>query len=495
MVIGAKVREKSTAAARYWRQLRFKTLRRQLVTPHEGEIRLPSASCAVHGAPLPPVRIKVSTSHEELLRWFQLEYFGFFHPISAKEEPEDGTNSDLCVHVGPPKSLGYPYTLVSEVINFTEAVRRGEEHAAREGTDLVGSPHSTRWITQPLLDGFVSRRVVAHVGLTSSNMPQTLALARRLSLELSPSDVSPYYCANELLSSWGLFGLPDPSSAEFRTDDVSRLVQLAHASTVIPMHQGLWINGAALCNDKGDAVLILGPRRSGKTTLALHSLATSSPRLRVVGLENFYLAEAGTLVAATPSPDESTVLLMGLPTSAKVGVGALLGTLRANPTLAEAARTFQLSPSTIQQLIRNNELTIWNIGSNHQIHIAEAFGRQRWCPTLIARLKGILLLNWDVQELSRPHSRLSTQVLKWEKREKSLGLLKTLAEGKSGALFKGHYLLRSLYDETNAMNLLEDFLFGANESSVPPLYEMRGSVSFDAAVKLIGSHILKQSYS
>ncbi|RNF06675.1 hypothetical protein TraAM80_03620 [Trypanosoma rangeli] len=495
MVIGVSVREKTAAAARYWRHLRFKTLRRRLLTPHEGEIRLPSPSREVHGVALPPLRIKVSTSHEELLRWLQLEYFGFFHPTSIKEGSEDCTNSDVCVHVGPPKSLGYPYTLVSEASNFSEAIRQIEERATWEETDSVRSLHSTRWITQPLLDGFVSRRVVAHVGLTSGNIPQTLAVASRLKLELSPSEVSPYYCASDLLSSWGLFGVPDPNSKEFRTDDVSRLVQLAHASIVLPMYRGLWMNGAALCNDKGDAVLILGPRRSGKTTLALHCLAMSSPRLRVVGLENFYLAETGNLVDTTSGLDGLEVLLMGLPTSVKVGVGALLGTLRANPMLVEAAHTFQLSPSTIQQLIRNNDSTIWNIGSSHQIHIEEAFGRQRWCPTIIARLKGILILNWDVQELSRSHSRVSSQVLKWDSREKGLRLLTALAEKKTGTLFKGHYLLRSLYDERNAMTLLENFIFGANDFFVPPLYELQGSVSFDAAVKLICNHILQRSDS
>ncbi|RNF24408.1 hypothetical protein TcG_00895 [Trypanosoma cruzi] len=495
MVIGAKVREKSAAAARYWRHLRFKTLRRQLATPHVGEICLPSASFEVDGSPLPPVRMKVGTSHEELLRWFQLEYFGFFQSKSSNEGPEnDCTNADVCVHVGPPKSLGYPYTLVSEVNNFTEAVRRSEEYAAWEETDTAVGPHSTRWITQQLLDGFVSRRVVAHVGLACSNMSQTLSTARRLQLELAPSDVSPYYFANDLLTSWGIFGVPDPKSTEFRTDDVTRLLQFAHASTVLPMYRALWINGAALCNEKGDAVLILGPRRSGKTTLALHCLAAPSPRLRAVGLENFHLADSSTLANIKPSLDGFTALLMGIPASVKVGVGALLGTLRPNPALAEAAHTFQLSPSTIQQLIRNNELTIWNMGARHHIHIAEAFGRQRWCPTIIARLKGILLLNWDVRELAVPRARVDPQVMKWESKEKSLGLLKTLAETKRGSLFKGHYLLRSLYDETTAMEMLEN-LFNENEALPPPLYELRGSVSFDTAAQLVCNHILKQNDS
>ncbi|KEG15539.1 hypothetical protein DQ04_00041030 [Trypanosoma grayi] len=488
MTIGRSVRQKAAAATRQWQQLRFQTLRRQLVTPHEGEIRLPLVSREVPAASHVPLAIKLETSHEEFLRWCQLEYFGYFHPAPAEGRVSGRTSTEVCLHVGPPKPLGYPYSLIAEVENFTDAVRHGEAYAAWEEADEATVPHSTRWLTQSLLDGFVTRRVSAHVGLSSGSMPQTLVTARQLKVTLPPCELSPFYFANDLLSSWGVFGATEPSDAEFANDDISRLVQLAHASAVLPMYRAIWLNGAALCNENGDAVLILGPRRSGKTTLALHCLAMSSARLRLVGLENFHLALANTVVNTEP-PDGPTTLLMGLPASASVGLGAIIGTLRPNPSLAMAAHGFNYSPSNIQQLVRNSEMVLWNMNSRYGVHIEEAFGPQRWCPTWLGKLKGIVMLNWDLQELLLPQSYVKTQALQWKSKPEIYRLLMALAENKGAPLFKGHYLLRSIYDETNAPNLLEEFLSSLDESNVPPLYELRGSVSFDMAVELICKRI------
>ncbi|ORC93355.1 uncharacterized protein TM35_000012320 [Trypanosoma theileri] len=492
MTIGATVRRKTVAAARQWRKLHFKTLRKQLLTPHAGEIRLPLVSREIDQAPQPTITIKVETNNEDLLRQCQLEYFGFFHPISTNNSI-NSTNSEICIHVGPPKSLGCPYTLTSEADNFTEAVRRSEEKSVWEETDIAEVPHSTRWLTQPLIDGFISRRVTSHVGLNTETMSHTLMMARKLNLGLSPYELSPYYFANDLLSSWGIFSSTESLNSEISEDDVSRLVNLAHASAVLPLYRSVWLNGSALCDDNGNAVLILGSRKSGKTTLALHCLANSSSSLRLIGLENFHLAPSTAVVNRSTSGDGSIFLLMGIPSSAKVGIGAIIGTLRPNPILAQVSQDFNYSTSIIHKILQNSENVIWNMASRYQVNISEAFGSQRWSPTWFGRLKGIVVLNWDIQELSLPQSSINPKCFQHQTILDKQKTLTAIAEKSSTALFKGHYLIRSTYDESSAFEALDSILFTGKGSETPPVYELTGSVSFDMAVQLICRHLLKDS--
>ncbi|KAH9598854.1 hypothetical protein LSM04_002747 [Trypanosoma melophagium] len=492
MTIGATARRKTAAAARQWRKLHFKTLRKQLLTPYGGEIRLPLVSREMDLVHQPIITIKVETNNEDLLQRCQLEHFGFFHPISTNNST-NSNNSEICIHVGPPKSLGCPYTLTSEADNFTEAVRKSEEKSVWEETDFTEVLHSTRWLTQPLLDGFVSRRVASHVGLSSETMSHTLKMAQKLNLGLPPYELSPYYFSNNLLSSWGMFGSTESMNSDIGDGDMSRLVNLAHASAVLPLYRSVWLNGSALCDNNGNAVLIIGPRKSGKTTLALHCLANASPFLRLIGLENFHLAPSTAIVNRSTSGDGSKFLLMGIPSSAKVGIGAIIGTLRPNPRLAQVSHDFNYSPSSIHRIVQNSENVIWNMGSRYQVNISEAFGPQRWCPTWFGQLKGIVILNWDVQELSLPQSRINPCCFQHTTRSDKRKKLTAIAEKSSSALFKGHYLIRSTYDESSAFEALDNILFTDKKSEAPPVYELTGSVSFDMAVQLICRHLLNDS--
>ncbi|CCD14477.1 unnamed protein product [Trypanosoma congolense IL3000] len=364
-------------------------------------------------------------------------------------------------------------------------------HAVWENSEGVESAYPTRWLTQLLLDGFVSRRVAAHVGLSADHMVETVAAARQLKVPLTPREVSPYYFANNLLSSWGIFGDIKLDDAESVRGSVSHIIQLAHAASTIPIRRSVWLNGAAICNGRGDAVVILGPKMSGKTTLALHCLSEDAAHLRLIGLENFHLAAESSVLSGEDSPTGyQRALLSGVPTSATVGVGALMGSLRPNPSLVRAAHNFDCSSATIQCLMRNSEEVIWFMDRKHSVNINEAFGPHHWCPTWFGRLRGIILLNWDIQELSRPTSSASMRLNHWSERADCVKVLRAFAQSKRSALLKGHYLVRSIYDELRAQSQLEEVLFFGND--VPPVFELRGAVHFDAAVNLICHRLLKQ---
>ncbi|KAH8607894.1 hypothetical protein ERJ75_001341000 [Trypanosoma vivax] len=488
MGVGTAVRQRSVAAARQWRRVPFQRLRRQLVTPYVMEVRLPLEPAMGKAAEKPPllptINIRVETNKEAILHWCQLEYFGHVHNPETAGSESAGGSAVVCIHSGLPRPLGCPYTLSAEAGHFADTVRRAEAQRVRQGEEMVEGPHPTRWLTQPLLDGFISRRVAAHVGLFNDNMPQTLELARRLKVSLMPSDMSPYYFANELLSTWGLFGDIDIDNASAAGDSVNRVIQLAHASCVASNTRSVWLNGASLCNGKGDAVIILGPRRSGKTTLALHCLSEHPSTLKLIGLENVHVGQTGAPRHLRLPDTEPLALLMGVPASAKVGIGTLIGTLRANPHLTKAAHTFSPPLSTVQSILRNDEKTIWGMGHQYPVNISEAFGPRRWSPTWLGKVRGVVLLNWDIVELARATSTSCTQIVEWKGKEGFLKLQDMAAQSGHTSLFRGHYLLRSIYNEMEATQRLEENLhFSIGRG--PPVFEIRGAVHFDAGVKLI----------
>ncbi|EAN77782.1 hypothetical protein, conserved [Trypanosoma brucei brucei TREU927] len=497
MAVGAGVRQRAAAAARHWRRVSVKTLRSRLSTPHVCDIKLPLISNEAPVGSGPALNIRLGTNNEEIMRWCQLEYFGFLKPADAATDSHTSNTSDVCIHSGPPGQLGYPYALTAEVDNFTDAVRRDEESAEWQNISGAESAHPSRWLTQLLLDGFISRRVAAHVGLSADHLMDTVRMARQLKVPLAPSEVSPHYFSNDLLSTWGVFGELKSGDTDFVGDYVHRVLQLAHASSVISACHSVWLKGTAICNGNGGAVIILGPRASGKTTLALHCLATSTPKIRLIGLEHFHIAPESVIQGASISSGGARALLMSIPSPASVGIGALIGSLKPNPSLVEAAHTFTCSAATINSLMRNSEETIWFMGRRHVVNINEAFGPHRWCPTWFGTVKGIVLLNWDVHELSRPTSSAGTQIIHWTEKEDCFKALNAFATNAGAALFKGHYLIRSMYNELNAHRQLEEMLFSGGEVDgkvgVPPIFEVRGAVHFDAVVKLICDRLLNET--
>ncbi|CCW63983.1 unnamed protein product [Phytomonas sp. EM1] len=405
---GKGIRKATEAAVRRWQQLRFDELRDQLATKFSGELRLPIFCSATLSQPQPNppaspyISINLRANRSDLIQWLAIEHFGFFHPegktsVETVALPRPLASSEVTLHVGPPKPIGYPTSIEAETLNWAEGVLRGEAHAYNHFYDDFTDPSSkgylppVRWITQRLLDGAVSRRVDAHYGVTDRSTLETRRLARRLfSRHLPLHQLSPYYALDELLGRWGLFGEagqmlppsnPAPEAAEGDpAAHLSRVQQLALGGALLPAFHGVWLRGAVLTHrGSGATVLLLGPRRSGKTTLALHCLA-ASPEVLVTAAENFFLCPgryvAGMLGVSEPpsTPEGGAFLIASVPGSVSVGLGAVVGSLQSNPALSASVRPPALAtPSAARQLLQNSDGVVWGMSQKFRVHLEETF--------------------------------------------------------------------------------------------------------------------------
>lgn len=514
-------------AARRWRCTPFAALLGQLNTPHRATLRLPvfchpSLHRSSSSTPL-TVELDVNTNSTDVLTWLQLMHYGFLHlhPTRAtgdKVTTADGTTSRpqrivsrdaedavhaahytpahndhvlaknaLSIHMGPPRQLHYPLSIDNTAQHWCDFVMRQQANPDRLASlDTLNDPHAmyalppathTRWFSQRLLDGFVSRRVCAHTGYDGASAPTMDWMTPHMTgIQMPVYAQSPYYAADEHLHNWAVFGEPDSlrpatssdsaqlgsASAESNSDyantpeaQLHRAIALSCLSALLPQLQAVWLSGAAVLNRRtGQSVLLLGPPRSGKTTLALHVMNASSTH-SLMAHDNFALAPADAVQhklsslshdSSLPNPhrwradsdavdakahtqaSHSTctgntpragprVCIIGLPGSVRVGLGAVLGSLHPNPRLAAHVQPALLQNRTlVQALLRNSEGVLWNMSQSYPVQINELFDDEeeavedevttaprqpRSTPASVSSLAGIVWLGWSREELYR----------------------------------------------------------------------------------------------
>lgn len=539
-------------AFKQWQRLHFDTLfdSRAMPTPVHATLRLPVVAAgapSLSTATASSIDLHLSTNHRGVTEWWESEYGSFLGADQTPRMAASAANataviasSQVAAHVGPPAGgLGYPTYIAEEAKQWTEGVLRGETYAYEHADgpsgwtapppEPNGAPYLTpiRWLRQPLLDGFVAQRLTAHAGVTTPALLDARRAAAALGQLLPPFDLSPFYAASELLDRWCLFGtptslVPAPSAAAgsatmaatSAVDDAAahhrRAADLALAAAVLPNFHATWMNGAVVRDaSTGRSVLIVGPRASGKTTVALHCVSPSAhergeavsassedAQLRLTAAEHFFLG-AGTPVTrmigapltATATP---SVFVCAVPHRVEVGMGAVLGTLRPNPALTAvtALPPFLSTDAGVRAFLANPDGVIWKMSMHYHVRLQDVCGGPSWQPASVSALAGVVLLDWDVDELA------ATSAAPARTRVRRIplhagGLEELLTRGRD-YLFRGHYLVRSVYDDANEgparlSKLLEEewAVHPPANTSAAALHCIEGSVNFDVATKLV----------
>lgn len=518
----------ATRAFQQWRRLNFSVLCDQhMPTPHHATVRLPvhARIVATPAAPAPPtitvptMELQLATNSPAVLEWWQHEFDPFLSTAGTPAEGPLLATARVSVHVGPPaQPLGYPPYIALEAQQYTEGVLRGETHAYEVG----GAPRPSsepylppvRWIQQPLVDGIVAQRLTAHTGVTTAALIDARHTALTMGRQLPPYAASPFYTVNELQDCWGLFGdadalVPPPSAGAASASDAgdvaqhhARVAELALGAALLTNYRAAWLNAAVLsCSETGRAVLVVGPRRSGKTTLALHCLAADTAGVQLTAAEHAFIA-AGSPVrrmmhtdADAPPPSSSSPALFtcGVPHHVTVGLGAVLGTLRPNPALAAAAGELPpllRTPAGLRAFLQNSDAVLWDMSQCSRVAVPRMGGK--WAPAVVHQLAGVVLLGWGREELrSRAPVPVRTAV-----RAAPLhagGLDELLARGRD-YMFHGHQLLGATYDgAVDGPGRLADVLHtewaetrpGTDNRTAPALHSIEGSVNFDLATGLV----------
>ncbi|KAG5487741.1 hypothetical protein LSCM1_08107 [Leishmania martiniquensis] len=546
-----------------WQKLHYNALcDRHMPTPLGATMRLPVRHAVQPSSSLPvpaSVDLSLTTNSDAVLQWWRREY----EPFLARDRGAEGTagaapsaattahrlvSAHVSAHVGPPAApLGYPDYIVLEAQQYTEGVLRGEtyayQHAAATGAVPApppGAPYLSpvKWIQQPLLDGFVAQRLTAHVGVTTGSLLDARRTAMALGRQLPPCALSPFYAASALLDRWCLFGdaaavapsTPPPSSSSGTALDGTcpsqqpqdavmhhlRITELALGAALLSNYRAVWLNGAVLSHPRtGRAVLVVGPRRSGKTTLALHCLSAAAMQgssnasggddVRLTAAERFFLA-AGTPVRrmidpASARPASPSIFACSLPHHITVGLGAVLGTLRPNPGLAATVELplFLRSEAGLRAFLRNTDGVLWNMNKAYRVRLEDTHtasaprASSQWDPVVVNALAGVVLLDWNVEELaSTAPTPVRNAVREIPLHDGGVDELLTRAQN---YLFHGHHLLRPAYDPAkDAPARLADALAGELAAATPPphgggtapaLHCIEGSVNFDLATRLV----------
>lgn len=540
----------ATEAAQRWRRTTFNDLQLQMGTPLRSELRLPillsphlrganvrDDTNATTGSLVPSpltVGVQLHTNSSAVQQFWQRAHHGFIHAPAQSpsppcaNEPVTTISSEVFVHAGPPATLGYPATIDLEATAWTDGVMQEESvsyQRVMEGQPPLPSSTSpmtrVRWLHQLLLDGYVAQRVEAHTGVTTASMLHSRDMAAWLGQFTPPHRRSPFFTADHLLSRWGVFGeshsvTPNdkdsaPEAAGDHAEHTLRLLlQLALVGSLISPYHGVWLRGSALTHRRtGESVLLLGPRRSGKTTLALHCLAANAD-LALTAAEDVCLVPGAAAAPAMCAAEDSAsrlwshancFLTAGVPQRVEVGLGAVLGTLRPSPALASSLQTssFAHDQAAMRSLLRNSDWTLWNMSQCYAVHVAESFPHslQPWAPVVLGPLRGVVLLNWDLQELQRtgPYTVRSSAVT-LPLLDEGLGLLAEQYHRDPRSIVKGHYLVRSHYNEQDGWGRLCELLHHQltdgtsqteQEHHLPVVTQLQGSVDFDLAVE----HVLR----
>ncbi|CAG9567293.1 conserved hypothetical protein [Leishmania major strain Friedlin] len=547
-----------------WQKLHYNALcDRQMPTPLHATLRLPVRRVAHQPSSCPSapasVDMQLTTNSSAVLQWWQREYDPFLLGCDASAHRTAGptppattathvlASTRVSAHVGPPAPpLGYPDYIAIEATQHTEGVLRGEtyayHHAAAVGAvpappPGAAYPSPVKWIQQPLLDGFVAQRLTAHIGVTTGSLLDTRRTAMALGRQLPPVELSPFYAASALLDRWCLFGeaaavvpsMPASSGATLdgtqqsqRPHDAAahhlRIAELALGAGLLSNYRAVWLNGAVLSHPgTARSVLVVGPRRSGKTTLALHCLSAAAMQasssasgdggVRLTAAEHFFLA-AGMPVRRMLDPASTrltspTIFACSLPHHITVGLGAVLGTLRPNPGLAAAVElpSFLQCEAGLRACLRNTDGVLWDMSKTYRVRLEDIYRASspdistQWAPVVVNTLAGVVLLDWNVEELASA----SPTPVRNAVREIPLhdGGVEELLKRAQDYMFHGHHLLRTVYDAPqDAPARLADALADEWDTAqprslangtAPALHCIEGSVNFDLATQLIMS--------
>ncbi|CAD2222654.1 hypothetical protein, conserved [Angomonas deanei] len=492
-----------------WQNTRFSSLLENLPAPITAALHFPVQGARPGEVPFGSVTVHLSANAQPLMDHLHLTYHSFYQADYRTPATVPLAESEVRLHVGPPQHFGYPTALELEGRQWCEAVWRSE--AAAYQASLTGGSSTaegylppTRWVRQGLLDGFVTQRVTAHTGVTTADMLHTHDMASQYGHALPPFDCSPYYGGHQSLRQWCLFGEGDQLDAS--GDHVNKVLALSYHSSVLAATRGVWLRAAVVTSrESGKMAWIVGPRGSGKTTLALHCLA-AHPELELTASEDCVVSSGSALAGRSGG---NVWFAGGMPSPIKVGLGAVLGSLSPNAfvgahhrremlqllTGARGGDTRQVDPArpltpaeehAVHHLLQNPESVLWSMAKNRFVsHLQEVFatqaGRhQSWRPAHVGPLAGIILLNWHCDD-NRPTGVLQTG--------KGLAAAQSVfAASEELGLFKDHYLLRSEYDVETAPDALQEMLEGELDGQDgPKVYEVRGDVDFSQPTALIHS--------
>ncbi|TPP45059.1 hypothetical protein CGC21_30185 [Leishmania donovani] len=500
-----------------WQKLHYNALcDRQMPTPLHATLRLPVRRVAHPPSSCPSapasVDVQLATNSSAVLQWWQREYDPFLLGCDASAQRTAGptppattathvlASTRVSAHVGPPAPpLGYPDYIAIEARQHTEGVLRGEtyayHHAAAVGTvpappPGAAYPSPVKWIQQPLLDGFVAQRLTAHTGVTTGSLLDTRRTAMALGRQLPPVELSPFYAASALLDRWCLFGeaaavVPSmPASSGATLDGTQqphdaaahhlRIAELALGAGLLSNYRAVWLNGAVLSHPgTGRSVLVVDP---------------ASARL------------------ASP-----TIFACSLPHHITVGLGAVLGTLRPNPGLAAAVELppFLQCEAGLRAFLRNTDGVLWNMSKTYRVRLEDTYRASspdtstQWDPVVINTLAGVVLLDWNVEELaSTSPTPVRNAVRKIPLHD---GGVEELLKRAHDYMFHGHHLLRTVYDApqdapARLAGALTDEWDTAQPQSLadgtaPALHCIEGSVNFDLATQLIMSLLSERAIS
>ena len=256
----------------------------------------------------------------------------------------------------------------------------------------------------------------------------------------------------------------------------------------------------AVCTPKGEAVLIIGPRGSGRRTLAHHILACC-PSAQLV------TSEIGVLALAQKS-HETVVEVTGNPLFHSVRVGTAIGSLFPNNCI-EQTITPQLAQSYLET---NSEHALWEIAREVPVNITACYGKDRVWGMQPCPVKSIIFLNWDTARSKLTNDpALRTLVRadppadrRWEVLERVLFNHVALPEQRfvrqkdAGEVPGALPLERAAVAHALVGNSLKrEGTAGAGEDMrvrAPVWYEVGGEVNFERAVKFCVREVLGESY-
>lgn len=403
---------------------------------HTSRIVLPlsRAGWSRHTPPslTPKAALTVATDEAEVHHWLHRMYGPhLLHPTEG-EPSRDEEGSLLCTPSVRLLSRGYDSATRAALVQWHQQQKLRQPRAAAGWASDV-DPLPPQWFHHRLIDGsvFSLQEVAPSQPMVGSVRLPPLPAAR----EAEPL----LYAVDDSVQTWAVWphhhqrqgrgGTSPVGLLSHHAKEVQKVLEAAMAGAMLSAYEGVWLRAAGLCGTDGSVVLIMGPPDAGKRTLALHCLSSFASSQRsgwaLSATTAPLLMNASTIPSLSNTDDELLVenplVVMSLPSPIDVRLGSILGTLLPNPALSRAALQQQDLPSTltwlrqpkergpyIAALLRNKEEVLWRMSPSVSIPLHSIFSPTSiaWSPAAQTRIRGVVMLNWDVSSSSSGVRRL-----------------------------------------------------------------------------------------
>jgi hypothetical protein len=475
--------------ARGLRHKKFAELGLDTPTNFEGRFRLRDR----HTTSDDLVTLDVASNDASVMELLRLHLYGLVEPLSKVDlgPPPSVAHRRVAMHLGamPIQFSGGPSFLDDSIDTFRRAniVRHTDASATTMSTktdfpapvQMKGLPQintkQERWSYGTLADGCIAIRTVDHPGLERMDtLNSEIEGGKLLRIKLDPLEKTPYIARVDDGSVWACFGGPKvPTTADVEASLLDMLLW-SFGSAMLRELRGVWVRGAAVCDaSTGAATLFVGPKRSGKASMALHCLA-AHPSVQ-------FLSGESSFVFVHPISQE--LMIASLPLSPALRLGTLMGTMQPNPML-------QPPDISLATAAAHNSLdVIWNsMTQTHRTPIAESFGLDRCCSAACP-LKAIVQLDWSTDQLDVSARREACAV---STHTNPLSLVSSLVD--DGA-FMSHPLMEWGSGSGGGDTAPQALAAMMDASSVPEVHQLGGDVAFAKGVRFVLERIYQKSPS